>query len=286
MASMTDSLSIYRELADRYDKTGQFSMRDRFLMLAADAALQSGNPAEAERLRARLLQANRHHMLRPYGSFAEALTAPDVQTYLNDLRANYPPDVALQLLDTLRGGGSSGRNPTVEQTQPLDWTAKTPAPPPNHVPQTAPLMDAYGGSTNTAKPSRPAQVPFRVREEVAEDEPPATQQAPPPAPKPLAQPLPSRAVPTQAPPPRAVEPAREIPLKAPPPAPKPKAKPAAPAKAPAQASLHSPHPADEGDAALAGNWLCVALGVLTTLLGIGVLVLALGKPFFPPGTLP
>src|SRR5688572_1432363 len=72
MATLGDNLSIYRELADHYDRLGQVSMRDRFLMLAADAALAAGQPDEAERLRQRLLATSRHHMLRPYASFAEA----------------------------------------------------------------------------------------------------------------------------------------------------------------------------------------------------------------------
>src|SRR5260370_1333322 len=89
-----ESLSIYRDLADCYDRLGQVSMRDRFLILAADAALEAGLPAEAERLRQRLLQGSRHHMLRPYSSFAEAASRADVQTYLRDLRLNYPHAVA------------------------------------------------------------------------------------------------------------------------------------------------------------------------------------------------
>ena len=99
-----DRLSVYRELADRYDHLGQVSMRDRFLILAADAALEGGRAGEAETLRQRLLQGSRHHMLRPYYSFAEAACAADVQSYLHDLRTNYPLEVAQQLLDSLKEG--------------------------------------------------------------------------------------------------------------------------------------------------------------------------------------
>src|SRR4051812_15788355 len=97
-------LAVYRELADHYDRLGQPSMRDRFLMLAADAALSAGGGDVAERLRQRLLSGNRHHMLRPYGSFEEASRAADVQAYLDGLRANYPPDQARDLLDAMGGG--------------------------------------------------------------------------------------------------------------------------------------------------------------------------------------
>ena len=56
-------------------------------------------------LRQRLLAGNRHHMLRPYASFAEASRAADVQAYLDGLRANYPPEQARDLLNALRSGG-------------------------------------------------------------------------------------------------------------------------------------------------------------------------------------
>src|SRR5687767_4359846 len=102
MDTLSESLTVYRELADHFEQVGQASMRDRFLMLAADAALQAGLRDEAERLRQRLLAGSRHHMLRPYNSFAEAASVPDVQTYLADMRANYPLSHAREILDSLR----------------------------------------------------------------------------------------------------------------------------------------------------------------------------------------
>jgi hypothetical protein len=95
-------LRVYKELADWYERQRQPPMRDRFLVLAADAALAANRPDEAERLRSRLLQVNPHHMLKPYASFAQALKAPDVQTYVKDLRVNYPANVAEDLLRTLQ----------------------------------------------------------------------------------------------------------------------------------------------------------------------------------------
>src|SRR5262249_52116713 len=56
----TQALHVYRELADRFAERGDAAMRDRFLILAADAALAAGLPDEAEWLRHRLLQASRH----------------------------------------------------------------------------------------------------------------------------------------------------------------------------------------------------------------------------------
>ena len=163
MEAASDRLIVYRELADHYDRLGQVSMRDRFLMLAADSALEDGQPGEADRLRQRLLATSRHHMLRPYASFAEAARAPDVDTYLRDLRANYPLDEARDLLDTLRAGQSA---------------ASPPAPRAQHIPPTAPLLDLDA----PAAPRREAgPIPLR-----ADDPDPAV-----PA-RPWAQPLPGR----------------------------------------------------------------------------------------------
>jgi hypothetical protein len=181
---------LYRDLADQYEQLGQVSMRDRFLMLAADAAYLSGQFAEAERLRQRLLQQNRHHMLRPYHSYSEAAAAPDVQTYLHDLRANYPPKVAAQLLESLQGGKES-----VEQTRPLDFMPQEKK---GGIPPTAPLIDPFAAPPS--RPNKPAwqpAIPYRVVEDTEKTPAPA----PAPLPKPLAQPLPSRSIPLAAPPP-------------------------------------------------------------------------------------
>lgn len=94
-------LHVYKELADWYEKQRQPPMRDRFLVLAADAALLANRPDEAETLRLRLLRLNPHHMLKPYTSFTQALKAPDVFTYVKDLRVNYPANVAEDLLRTV-----------------------------------------------------------------------------------------------------------------------------------------------------------------------------------------
>ena len=64
MPSPDALVTIYKELADRHERQGQSQMRDRFLVLAADAALRAGRDEEAERLRRQLLQRIPHHMLR------------------------------------------------------------------------------------------------------------------------------------------------------------------------------------------------------------------------------
>src|SRR5262249_9490462 len=117
MPSTDQTVRVYQDLADWYDRQGQPQMRDRFLGLAADAALAAGRADEAERPRARLLQFNPHHLLKPYNSLAEALKAPDVQSYVADLRRSYPRESAEHLLKTARkqaddrGGGETAAPP-------------------------------------------------------------------------------------------------------------------------------------------------------------------------------
>jgi hypothetical protein len=90
MASTEQTVQHYHELAESYEQRGEAQMRDRFLVLAADAALTAGRPDEAERYRKRLLQLNPHHLLKPYASFAEAMKSRDVKDYIEALR-KYPP---------------------------------------------------------------------------------------------------------------------------------------------------------------------------------------------------
>ena len=63
MAAADTMIQAYRELAENYAEQGQEQLRDRFLVLAADAALSAGRVEEAERLRFRLLQCNPKHLL-------------------------------------------------------------------------------------------------------------------------------------------------------------------------------------------------------------------------------
>lgn len=167
MDTLSESLAVYRELAEHYEQIGQASMRDRFLMLAADAALQAGLSDEAERLRQLLLAGSRHHMLRPYNSFAEAASVPDVQTYLDDMRANYPLSQARDLLVALR----SAQGPA-----PAAAPAQAPTRP---IPPTAPLLDMNAAARTARIDSQPI---YKVRDE----DPPAQ-----PA-RPRSQPLPGR----------------------------------------------------------------------------------------------
>ena len=162
-------LRIYRELADWYERQHQPQMRDRFLVLAADAALTAGRPDEAERLRLRLLKVNPHHMLKPFGSYAQALKTPDVLTYVKDLRVNYPAE---------RGRRSAAYAPVRRQTgrlcsRPPFWKsapfvdekppeAARPAPANPHLPQTIPLQGPIPApAPNPSAPAAPSRPRWR-----------------------------------------------------------------------------------------------------------------------------
>src|SRR5438067_162392 len=125
MPTIEQTIRIYQELADAEEKHGAPQARDRFLILAADAALSAGRPEEAERLRSRLLQLSPHHMLKPYRSLADALQSPDVRNYLAELRNSSPPAKAEAQLLALRDPQGTKPSATAEPaTPPPERTAK------------------------------------------------------------------------------------------------------------------------------------------------------------------
>jgi len=245
MPSADRTVAIYRELADWYDRQGQAQLRDRFLVLAADAARGLGNGDEADRLRLRLLQSNPHHLLKPFASFAEAMRSPDVESYIKGLKQSYPLETAQTMLDSLRGAKG---NPRPELSRLLPPTA-------TDLDLDAP--DPEDGLNETLKV-------FRALEPMEEPEPmPVT--PPKPAPRPV--PLKKTALPKPPPPvPR--------PVVAPPPT-----LPRAPAPArPLQLPRKDPVPVDESDAPT-GSWLATLLAGLVLILGSGWAVYTLVRPF-------
>jgi hypothetical protein len=184
-------LDVFSELAEWYERQGQASMRDRFLVLAADAALAAGLPAEAERLRQRLLQVNPHHLLKPYSSFAQAMEAPDMQAYVSDLRQNYPLETAESLLQTLRENGrpapAAPKAPGQREEQPQVFSVRQDEAPAS--PRPAPRRDTPAGR----RPS--SAIPLPRPEAPPPRQPPAAPTVPlarpAAAPSPPAAPLPA-----------------------------------------------------------------------------------------------
>lgn len=166
MASADRSIRVYQELATHYDARGEPQVRDRFLVLAADAATAAGRPEEAERLRNRLLQLNPHHMLKPYSSWSQALQSPDVTSYIEGLRRTYPPASAENLLASVRGSNEEERMPqplpsaALEATLPYAPDTKTTAAnPPLVKPSAAPSAKEAPASIPTAPVVRTVRMP-------------------------------------------------------------------------------------------------------------------------------
>jgi hypothetical protein len=244
------ALYVFRELADQYERRGDSQMRDRFLVLAADAAHNAGHDEEAERMRQRLLKSSPHHLLKPYSSFAEALQAEDVQIYVNDLRANYPPDVADNLLKSLRQR-AGGAHP---------------------IPPTAPVIDL-----NNPKPDPLRQGPVPLRFYGLQEEKPGQTPLPPEIPLRRPPPSPQTASPT-------------APRKSSPPSTRPtarpvsSARPAAPAAKPVPSASEPVRPETEMERG--GSWLGAMLFGVTLVAGLGLAAYTLARPFLPPGWLP
>jgi hypothetical protein len=309
MNTQTNVLQVYKDLAECYERRGQAPMRDRFLVLAADAALSNGQADEAERVRARLLQVNPHHMLKPYHSFQQAREAPDVDTYVRNLRLNYPLEVAADLLRAL----NASDDPNAQKMQ---VTAPLPTPDADidqtlHVPDNdEPIQRTLAwNSGNNDDPldrtaalpppaaARPTKQPVDIGQTAPLPRPAASQSRVPtradvehtePAPRPVAPrpaPAPRSAAPAPTPRPAATsKPAavsRPVAPKAPlrpAPGPSPFAslpEERSPARTPGKAQSKEDEPVD------GSGWLASVLVVLVGLLGLSFVGYVIARPFLP-----
>ncbi len=249
MATVEQTFRTYQELAALYAQQGQAQLRDRFLVLAADALHTAGRTEEAERMRGRLLQANPHHLLKPFASLDEAMKTTDVKNYVTGLRRTYPPEKAVELLESLRNGGE-----------------EKPAEPPQ-----APL--------STARPERvPPQAAadalkvYRFQDEVDPEAPlPRTRPEPTsrPVPREPERPAPA-ARPVRAA--RPTQPAYPI-----------RTAGAAPVWQPARppGTLNPPYPEVDSAEPAAGAWVATALFWLLLLASLALAGFTLAGPFLP-----
>lgn len=255
MTAANHALELYQQLAGWYEKQGQAQMRDRFWVLAADAALTAKDPEAAERFRMRLLQQNPHHLLKPYASFAEAMKVPDVQTYVADLRRSYPPEMAEHLLESARAEG-----------EPAPLTAEPDLPGLEPLPEEPEVLQFYRVHGDLE------EIPEPVKQRQAPVAGPVVPPSAAPAPIPLAPEPPARKPPTSpspAPRPPTLKPPRSpgvSPYAVQPPAPS-RARPSARQR-------------EEEDAA-AGRWVSSALFVLVLGAGLVLAAYALVRPFLP-----
>ena len=296
MNSPTNVLEVYKELAACYERRGQAQMRDRFLVLAADAAQAGGQADEAERLRMRLLQANPHHMLKPYATYDQARTAPDVDTYVRNLRLNYPLDVAADLLRALHASDDPG-------AQQLQQTAALPPGLLNEPTfrlnvddeRAAPAWNLNSDDDpegTLAMPTRPAAQPQAKKvvdvEETAHLPVPGAQRprVPTKADVERTESAPRAAAPRVGPAPRSAAPSRPSATTRPPAS---KAPPRpAPGPSPFASLPNEPKPAAAArlapsvDESPEGNgWLASVLVVVVSLLGVAVAGYTLARPFLP-----
>jgi hypothetical protein len=190
MSSVDQTVRLYQELGTWYQQSGDAPLRDRFLVLAADALFAAGRHDEAENIRGRLLQLNPHHLLKPFNSLAEALKSPDVQKYVEGLRKNYPEETARQLLESFRAGKSDKVAPgNVDQAFPtaIPMSAESGAPIPGLgsmydlkeesipsfsslraiAPEPLPKKPEPKPAVAPSPPLRPASPPLRHRESAA-----------------------------------------------------------------------------------------------------------------------
>jgi hypothetical protein len=293
MSIGSSTARVYQDLADWYERQSQAQMRDRFLLLAADAVLSAGQPEEAERLRLRLLEHSPHHMLKPFASFAEAMHSPDVQGYINDLRQTYPLETAEELLRSFQG------NPA--PTSARSHGAPVPTPEDEERPRADTL------------PPEPLKV-YRVKDEAEPTASPPRPQAAPrggaaPIKKVTAPAIPARAArpvpaPVVQPPPRSAPPITQPPVRmapvvsppSPPADPPLVARPVAPVSLPVQHNLVPgrrpdlsplrPKPREEADTAEHGAWVASGLFGIVLLVSLALLVYTFGRPFVPPQWLP
>ena len=132
MATAVQSLQVYEDLSNWYDRQGQAKLRDWFLVLAADTATSIGENERCERLRKRLLHVNPHHVLKPFATFKDALKSPQVRQYVADLKKRYPLETAEQLLKASqkkRGKPEAPKAPEIKVVRSkLQADTRTPCP--------------------------------------------------------------------------------------------------------------------------------------------------------------
>jgi hypothetical protein len=169
MNSQETLAGLYREVAECYGRRGEVSLRDRFLVLAMDAAMRGGQPSEAEQMRLHLLRLNPHHMLRPFHTFAEAARTPDVQAYLEELRSSHPSAAVGSLLQSLRADANGDQRETrsiltSHQTGRSAINGQRSAPMPRgQNPEPAPLVPKAGAKSDQPSSARPTLASLQGR---------------------------------------------------------------------------------------------------------------------------
>jgi hypothetical protein len=285
MSAADKTIHTYEQIAEWYDRQGLDQLRDRFLVLAADAAFSSGDAVKAEEIRAHLLERNPHHLLKPYASVAEAFKNPEVQNYVSGLRRGYPPESMGSLLEALRSGKSPPVPGAVPKPKPKPAEPEPDADeegtlrmqkPPTIPPGKAPVK----GPAKAPEP--PAVYPVKDEGAPAKPEPPRPREIPAAPPR-TAPPAAQRVAKGTSKPP----PARPHPAPLPkPPRPSPPARAAEPAPIyavkgePGSLPRHREEERED-DQPAAGAWLPSALFVVLLVAGAALAAYTFAAPFVP-----
>ncbi len=261
MPSNNRIVQTYVALAAWYHRQGQGQNRDRFLALAADAALNAGLPEEAEQLHGRLVRYNPHHLLKPFPSFAQAMQSPLVKNFVAVLRRSHPPEEAQHLLASLGGSIRSGPEPREQN-----------------------VAKAEGLWTNGAGLSRESVAALDVAPfEVSKENPAVQTESPFPQPRSSS---PTRVLPKEPPRPPAAPAYSTATLSAPTSRPEsptrsaaPSGTPAAPAKPQVPPLMGTP---DDSPARTDHAWMVLGLFLSVLLAGAALGTYTLAKPFLLP----
>lgn len=79
------AMLAFVKLAGLSQEKLQFPQRDKFLMLTAEAALNAGWPAVAERCHQLVQASSPMHLIARYSTFSAALMDPEFQVYMRQL---------------------------------------------------------------------------------------------------------------------------------------------------------------------------------------------------------
>lgn len=101
-------LDLYLHLALASEEQSRPLQRDKFLVLAAGLAHESGFPVIAEECRQRILASNPSHLFKSFSTTSEAFESDEVRHYANQLLRTYPFEKAEFLLVKARSGGYAG----------------------------------------------------------------------------------------------------------------------------------------------------------------------------------
>lgn len=117
MPAPRELVDLYLHLARASEEQRRPLQRDKFLVLAASVATGAGSTEVAEECRSRILHSNPNHMLKSFGTMAEALSCEDVRHYSQQLLRLYPFEKAEYLLHKFLAGGYSGRHGYTEMIE-------------------------------------------------------------------------------------------------------------------------------------------------------------------------